>query len=385
MTPAARIAAAIELIDAIAAGAAPEQALTGWARRARHAGSGDRAAVRDHVFDALRRWRSSAAWGGAETGRGRMIGLLREAGRDPDALFTGEGYAPAPLTAAERVSGGPPADPLVALDCPDWLAPALRESLGDRFGPTLEALRHRAPVWLRANLRKGDREAAAAALADEGIATRPGAASPTALEVLSHPRRVQGSRAYRDGLVELQDAASQALVDRLPVAPGARVLDYCAGGGGKTLALAGRVDARFTVHDGVPRRMADLPARATRAGVAVTPLAPGQGGFDLVLADVPCSGSGTWRRAPWGKWRLTPEELDRLTALQARILRDAAALTAPGGALAYATCALLDAENLQQIEKFVREGEPAWSVEHTEIFEVSNEGDGFFLTLLRRT
>lgn len=389
MTPAARIAAAIELLDAVLAGQPAEKALTGWARRSRFAGSKDRAAIRDHVFDALRCRRSYAALGGAETGRGLMLGALRAAGRDPGEAFTGEGHAPAPLTAEEAALTLAPADlpEEVALDCPAWLAPRLRTSLGADFAAILRALRRRAPVFLRVNLRRATVAEAQARLDGEGIATAPHPLSDTALEVLENARKLQGSAAYRDGLVELQDAASQAVTDLLPVSEGMKVLDYCAGGGGKTLAMAGRAEARFFAHDAAPQRMRDLPGRARRAGVQVRLLdgqaVEAEAPFDLVLCDVPCSGSGAWRRSPEGKWRLSPQELDRLTAIQAQILDRAAGLVAPGGALAYATCSLLDEENAAQVSAFL-DRRAGFSLRSSRRLTPLDGGDGFYVALLQR-
>jgi len=387
MTPAARVAAAIEVLDAWLGGAALERALTNWARAHRFAGSKDRAAIRDHVFDAARCRRSCAALGGAETGRGLMIGALREAGVPLGEVFSGEGYAPAPLAPGEG-AGAAWADlpEAVRFDCPDWLEAPLRASLGADFAPVMEALRHRAPVFLRVNLAKGAREAAKAALAAEGIETQPHPLSATALEVRAGARRVQASAAYREGLVELQDAASQAVVDLLPVAPGARVLDFCAGGGGKALALAAR-GARVTAHDADPGRMSDLPARAARAGAGIAVLAPGErpaaAGYDLVLADAPCSGSGAWRRSPEGKWRLTPVKLDELRAIQASILDEITAFIAPGGGLAYATCSLIEAENGDQIAAFLSR-HPGWRVSAERRFTPRDGGDGFYVAHLTR-
>lgn len=386
MTPPARLSAAIAILDAVLAGASAERALTNWGRASRYAGSGDRLAVRDLVFDALRCRRSFAVLGGAETGRGLMLGRLRAAGEEAEALFTGEGHAPAPLTQTERA---PPRMPtgLEALDCPDWLAPQLRDSLGARFAPVMEALRHRAPVHLRVNLRQGTAATAVAALGGEGIEVRPHPLSPTALEVVSNPRKVQASAAYLSGLVEVQDAASQAVADLVPLSPGDRVLDLCAGGGGKTLALAGRVDARFFAHDADPARMRDLPARAGRAGVMVTQLATdrldGAAPFATVLVDAPCSGSGSWRRSPEGKWALTPARLAELQALQASILDRAARLVGPQGCLAYATCSLLDAENGAQIAGFVART-PGWTLTQSRQITPLEGGDGFFVSILRR-
>ena len=382
MTPAARLAAAIALLDRVLAGEPAEKALTSWARASRFAGSRDRAAVRDHVFDALRCLRSHAALGGAMTGRGLILGGLRERGEDPDAYFTGEGYAPPPLSPAERGAGRAPGDN-EALDCPDWLAPALEASLGPDFAPVMLALRERASLHLRVNLRKANRAAAADRLAAEGVATRPHPLSPTALEVTEGARRLQATAAYAEGWVEPQDAASQAVADTLPIAPGARVLDYCAGGGGKTLAMAGRAEARFFAWDAAPERMRDLPARAGRAGVEVEVLAdPGAAApYDLVLCDAPCSGSGAWRRSPEAKWRLDAAGLERLCATQAAILDAAAALVAPGGIVGYATCSLLDAENGDQVSAFLAR-HPDWRLLLQRRLTPLDGGDGFYVAHL---
>lgn len=389
MTPGARVAAAIEILDAWLAGEPAEKALTNWARSHRFAGSGDRAAIRDHVFDAIRCRRSFAAAGGAETGRGLMIGGLREAGLPLDAVFSGEGHAPPPLDVAEWSGSAPRATlPEAArLDCPDWLAPILEEGLGADFEPILEIMRRRAPVFLRANRLKASREPALRALAEDGIEAAAHPLSPTAIEVLSNARRVRASGAFREGLVEIQDASSQAVVDALsPVGPGTRVLDYCAGGGGKALALAA-TGAEVVAHDADPRRMADLPARAERAGatiaIAATDGLPARAPFDLVFADAPCSGSGAWRRQPEAKWRLTPERLADLTALQLGILEAASALVAREGTLAYATCSLLPQENGATVARFL-DRNAGWRVAGEKRFTPLDGGDGFYVALLKR-
>lgn len=384
MTPAARHAAAIAVLDRFLAGEPAEKALTSWARASRYAGAKDRAAVRDLVFDALRCLRSHAALGGAMTGRGLVLGGLRDRGADAASVFTGEGHAPAQLTRAEAAAGRSP-EGLEALDCPDWLAPLLRESLGPHFEPVLRALRSRAPLHLRVNLRKASRAQAAARLAAEGIATEPHPLSPAALEVIGGARAVERSAAFAEGWVEPQDAASQAAADTIPLAPGARVLDYCAGGGGKTLALAGRAEGAFFAHDAAPQRMRDLPARAARAGVAVRILSDPsrEAPFDVVLCDVPCSGSGAWRRAPEGKWRLDPAGLDRLLAAQDRILDATAPLVAPAGLLAYITCSLIGAENDARIAAFLART-PGWRLAGRWQWRPGEGGDGFFVAHLTR-
>ncbi|NHB77285.1 RsmB/NOP family class I SAM-dependent RNA methyltransferase [Rhodobacter calidifons] len=380
MTPGARASAAISILDRVLGGEPAERALTNWGRASRYAGSSDRAAVRDLVFEALRRRSSAAAIGGGLSGRGLVLGLMRAAGQE--ALFSGQGHAPAPPGPEET---GRSPDPVEALDLPDWLIPDLRDSLGPDLGPVAEALRHRAPVFLRVNLVKADLPAARVALAAEGIATRTHPLSPTALEITGNARRLQASAAYRGGLVELQDVSSQAVVDALPLADGMTVLDHCAGGGGKTLAMAARARLRLYAHDANPRRMADLPERARRAGVQVTLTDRPEAGapYDLILVDAPCSGSGSWRRDPEGKWNLTPQGLDRIVETQAHILDRVAPMLRPGGVLAYATCSLLRRENGDQARAFL-DRHPAFHCESALSLTPLQGGDGFHLSIFQR-
>lgn len=381
MTPAARIQTAAELLDVILDGDPAEKVLTRWARSSRFAGSKDRAAVRDHVFEALRCKRSLAALGGAMTGRGVMIGLMRHRGEDLSALFSGAQYAPAALTADEAAAGCAPGSEAADLDLPDWLLAPLHKALGEALPTNAQAMKARAPVILRANLRKANRAQARARLTEDGIETCDHPLTDAAIEVLNGGRRVAQSSTYRDGWVEIQDASSQAAVDCLNLTDGMRVLEYCAGGGGKLLAIGSKVDGAFFAHDLDRKRMADLPARADRAGLQVQvldkPDFADQAPFDLVFCDVPCSGSGTWRRTPDAKWRFTPDRLVELTDIQDQILQDASQLVAPGGVLAYATCSLLNEENEQRIEAFLS-ANPGWSCSFRRRWDLTMGGDGFF-------
>ena len=379
MVPAARAAAAIAVLNRSLAGEPAEKALTQWARGARYAGSGDRAAVRDLVFDALRCRRSFAALGGAMTGRGLILGAARAAGIDPALWFDGSAHGPAPV--GDEPGRAP--EGAEAFDIPDWLEPSLRAALGEDFAAVTQTMRHRAPVTLRVNLARIARAAAMERLADEGIIAGPHPLAEAALTVTEGARRIERSAVYAEGLVELQDASSQAVVEALPLAPGLKVLDLCAGGGGKTLAMGARAPLRLVAHDIAPRRMADLPARAARAGLKVTLTENPEksGPYDLILADVPCSGSGSWRRDPEGKWRLTPERLAELTGIQAGILDRAAAMLAAGGTLAYATCSFLREENEQAVEAFLAR-HSGWSCRLTRRFSPLQGGDGFFVALL---
>ena len=377
MTPGARAAAAIQVLDRVLAGEPAEKALTNWGRASRFAGSGDRAGVRDLVFDALRRRSSAAALGGGLTGRGLILGLARATGQE--ALFSGEGHAPPPPGPDDT---GRDPDAREASDLPDWLVPDLRDSLGADFTAVADALRTRAPVFLRVNLGKGDQSAAIAFLAAEGIVVRPHPLATTALEVTENARKIQTSQAYLTGLVELQDASSQAVVEALPLADGMTVLDHCAGGGGKTLAMAARASLRLFAHDAHPRRMSDLPERARRAGanVTLTDRPEAEAPYDLMLVDAPCSGSGSWRRDPEGKWRITPQAIAEIEQIQISILDRVAPMLRKGGVLAYVTCSLLARENGAQARAFL-DRHPGWRLYHELTLTPLQGGDGFYLAL----
>lgn len=385
MTPAARVQASIEILDDILTGVPVEKALTGWARRSRFAGSKDRAAVRDHVFDGVRCQRSFAALGGANTGRGLMIGAIRAAGGDPEALFSGDRHAPTSIIETEK--GRDFTSDAERYDIPEWLWPKFIGSLGAEAVPAAQALQSRAPVHLRVNTLKTDVSAAIETLADEGIIARAHSACDTALEVVDGARKIARSRAYSDGLVELQDAASQAVVAALEIKPGMRVLDYCAGGGGKALALAACPEAEVFAHDIDAGRMRDLPNRAARANADITLLTTDQianhAPFDVVLADAPCSGSGAWRRAPAGKWALTEDRLRELTEIQSGILAELKTLICSGGTLAYATCSMLRDENDSVVDGFLGEN-PDWREKLRKSWFVSHGTDGFFTSHLTR-
>lgn len=393
MTPGARLSAAIELLDAVLAGEPAERALTRWARASRYAGSKDRAAVRDLVYDALR-CRRSLGWlgGGATmTESGRALILAQAA--DHAALFTGEGFDPSPPTDAERAAlarGLDDAPEPVRLDIPDFLAGELAASLGEAFHPVIRAMQQRAPVDLRVNTLKTNADAATVVLARDGVLVARHGLARNALRVVDNPRSVATSRAYTQGMVELQDASSQVVAETAGALPGMTVLDYCAGGGGKTLALAAELQGqgRLLAWDVNPRRMVDLPARAARAGASVRILTDAQlkalgPVCDLVLADAPCSGTGAWRRKPEGKWRLTPEELAGFPPLQDRILDAAAGKVRPGGLLVYSTCSLLARENEERAAAFT-DRHADWVMLDQRRLSPVDGGDGFFIARFRR-
>ncbi|QPH53613.1 RsmB/NOP family class I SAM-dependent RNA methyltransferase [Pontivivens ytuae] len=386
MTPAARHAAAIEVIDAIRAGARAEAALKEWGRSHRFAGSKDRRAIRDIVFDVLRCWWSTAAAGGGEDGRARVLGLLRLTDVPVERVFSGEGHAPLPLTDAEQAVPESPSTGPAAFDLPESVLSMLEARFGADLPALADVMRHRAPVDLRVNLLRATPESARAALAEDGIEVEPGPLSATALRVTAGTRGIERSRAYADGLVELQDAASQAVADFAEAQPGEVVLDYCAGGGGKALALAARTNAQVIAHDIAPRRMKDLPERARRAGAQVRLAEPGTLGdlqVPLVFADAPCSGSGSWRRDPEGKIRFDAGRLAELNAAQDDVLRNAARHVAPDGRLVYATCSILPDENEGRVNAFLSEV-AGWHCSRSLSLSPLDGADGFFAAWLEK-
>ncbi|QMU57656.1 MAG: RsmB/NOP family class I SAM-dependent RNA methyltransferase [Boseongicola sp.] len=385
MTPAARLQASADILDRILAGEAAEKVLTTWARKNRYAGSGDRAAIRGIVFDAYRRKRSLGWLGGEETGRGLIIGKLRDQGTEVSSIFDGQGYGPVALSEDEKTAGVALKDApaAVRLDVPDWLAETLIDDLGSEAEVILGVMRHRAPIFLRANLAKTDRVGLLDRLATEGIGAGSHALAETAVEVEGEPRNLTRLPSFEDGLFELQDAASQAVIERLKDhLAGARVLDYCAGGGGKSLAMAALGAKEVVAHDAEPGRMHDLPARAARGAVSIEIAHDPRGMFDVVLCDAPCSGSGAWRRQVDAKWTLTETRLKELCVIQQDILEKAKTLVQPGGTLAYVTCSMLKVENHVQVQSFL-DANPGWDAELIEQLTPLQGGDGFFASILR--
>lgn len=385
----ARYGTAIGLLDLIFAGEPAEKVLTNWARANRYAGSKDRAAVRDIVYDALRGRNRYQALAQAADGRGTLLGQVIDSGQEPDTVFTGLTHAPDALSPEERaVLAEAKAPQAPVYDVPDWLVDQLKDSLSADFERTMAALRHRAPVDLRVNLLKSSVAQAAGRLAADGVQSELLGNTPHGLRVTEGERRVAQSGAYLDGLVELQDAGSQAVVDALPLQDAPSVLDYCAGGGGKSLAIASVTGgkARITAFDKSGNRLKNLQERADRAEAKIAlakadPVADSQS-YDLVLLDVPCSGSGAWRRNPDAKWKFAPEDLEALTATQGGILDAAARLVRKGGTLAYVTCSLLRTENEDRIAAFIA-GNSGWIKQAERRFPLGVDSDGFFLCLLK--
>jgi 16S rRNA (cytosine967-C5)-methyltransferase len=375
MTPAARLQAVIEILDALDTQPA-EQVVNDYLRQRRYIGSKDRRAVTDRVYDILRHrarlaWRLAQAGGDPVSGRQQVLtGLTHFDDEDPRRLFDGGRYAPAPLTADEeallaRLREGRDAAPPVAVsaEVPDWLWPHFEAAFGVDAAEEARALLEEAPTDLRVNTLLATRGAAQVALAEEGIKTTPTPLSPRGLRVAGR-RALRASLAFAAGLVELQDEGSQLAALLCEARSGMAVADLCAGAGGKTLALAAEMagQGRLLAMDVQQARLDRSALRLRRAGAgfverrAARDLAAAEdlhGTFDRVLVDAPCSGSGAWRRHPDARWRLTPEALEGYKAAQREALGRAAKLVKPGGRLVYVTCSLLPEENVEQAAAFL--------------------------------
>lgn len=382
MTPIARLAAAIDLLFQMeATPKRPADAVANnFFRERRYIGGSDRREVSTQVWSVLRAWRRLEWWlrrAGGEAQPRLLVGALSVLeGRPVESLaraFSGGRYAPDVLEPFEsrvlRALEGhtldhPEMPEAVALEVPDWLLPLLQEQFGEQTHAEIAALTAPATLDLRVNLLRSTREAAAAALLEDGIEALPMPLSSWGLRVSSR-QPVMATRAFRDGLVEIQDEGSQLVVQAVGARPDMRVLDYCAGAGGKTLGLAMTMQNRghIVACDVSEPRLDGAVRRLRRAGVHNVERHLLVGGdkwakrraasFDRVLVDAPCTGTGTWRRNPDARLRLTRTDLDELTAKQAGILDAAAALVRPGGRLVYATCSVLREENALQIEAFL--------------------------------
>ncbi len=376
MTPAARLSAAIELIETIDAQRVPAaKALKEWGTAHRYAGSGDRAAISGLIWDVLRR-RASSAWiMDNDTPRARVLGMLKvERGLDVEtiaALCDGGRFAPEPLTERERVAlvsrSLDNAPSHIAGDYPEWLDGYLAQVFGDDRVAEATAMASRAPLDLRVNTLKAKRERILSSLAHLGA--QPTLWSPLGLRIeLGADARNPGIHAEEDfikGAIEVQDEGSQLATLVSAAKPGEQVIDLCAGAGGKTLALAAMMQGkgRLIATDRDKRQLAPLHERLSRAGVhnadVRTPKGEGdtlgdiRASADLVLIDAPCTGTGTWRRNPDAKWRMRPGALEVRLKDQIEVLDRAAALVKPGGRIAYITCSVLPPENGEQVRAFV--------------------------------
>jgi 16S rRNA (cytosine967-C5)-methyltransferase len=373
MTPSARTQAAIELLDTVIASARddgpPADVLVQrYFKSRRYAGSKDRRAVRELLFRAIRAVGEPPA-----DARSAMLALAR-VDADLAATFDGGPHGPAPIDPAEPVAG------LTVV--PQWIAAEMSPLVSPAEWPLLF---ERAPLDLRCNVARTTRDAMAAHFGGEATPHSPWGVR------LATDQPVSGDPAFVDGLVEVQDEGSQLIALACAPAAGMTIIDLCAGAGGKALALAAAAPgAQIIASDTNRARLSQLGPRAARAGATIETrlldggreaeqLADLAGQADVVLVDAPCSGSGTWRRNPEGRWRLTPGRLERVTELQARLLDMAAPLVRPGGGIVYATCSILSAEGAEQAERFLGR-HSGWNAQEMEFKAGRADGPGRLLT-----
>lgn len=383
-----RLAAAIEVLEDMERRHRPSaDALKDWGLSHRFAGAGDRAAIGNLVYDALRRRRSAGWLLGSETPRAWAFGgFLLESGRDAaavNAALDGDRFAPEPLSDAERAAIAtrdlPAAPDAVRADVPDWCVPLLEGSFGADWVDEARGLSQRPPLDLRANTLLATREKVIAELQDAS----PTRIAPDGIRIPPiagegrHPN-VQVEPAFQKGWFEIQDEGSQIAAALAGAGPGMQVLDLCAGGGGKTLALAAQMTntGQIFAHDSEKARLAPIFDRLKRAEcrnvqVIANPagLADLEGRMDIVLIDAPCTGSGTWRRRPDAKWRLTERQLDVRRAEQKAILDDAVRFVKPGGTIAYVTCSVFTSENRDQVEAFLGRHPDFAPVDHGRLWQ----------------
>lgn len=432
MRPAARLEAAIEVLENHAAAEYPARlVLSTWARSNRFAGSKDRAAIANLVFDVLRRSSSYAAYMGSKSPRSLALAAFLDSwGYSLDELkelCDGGQYAPAPLSDDEQAGllrlqdrVALEAEPFAVADIPAWLYPSIHRAFGDRSTLEGQALAKRASIDLRVNRLKVKRttvlnnleELDAEPLDDliDVVRIKPP-------EGADKSPRLEGLEGYKRGWFEIQDMGSQMVSVLTGVKAGMQVLDLCAGSGGKTLAMAALMENRGQIHayDTQSKRLAPISERLQRAGVHNVKILPSnnqgvldklENKMDVVLVDAPCTGSGTWRRKPDSKWRLTQQQLDERMKEQRDVLIQGAKTVKSGGKLVYVTCSVLPQENTDQIDWFLGEHPeftlvphaPIWSTTQSAPAPVSaiaaenmlqltpahNNTDGFFIAILQK-
>jgi 16S rRNA (cytosine967-C5)-methyltransferase len=428
MTPAARLAAAIEVLYEIEASAKPADSVASWYFKSRrYIGSKDRRAVAEVVWRVLRRKARIdfllAKLEHPVDARARVLADFALEGNAYAAeMFEGPHSAPKPdqheKRMMEALKGRQPfhheMPAWVKGEYPEWIAPRLEKVFGERVAEEMGAMREEAPLDLRVNALKATREQALGALAKDGVKSQPTALSPLGLRLAQRVALVQ-LNAWRDGLVEVQDEGSQLVGILLDAKPGEAVVDYCAGAGGKTLAIAAAMQnkGRLVACDVAEWRVDRAQDRLRRAGVHnVTRrvissesdkwIKRSAGSYDRVLVDAPCTGTGTWRRNPDAKWQLGETDLLELVGRQKAILNSAARLVKPGGRLVYATCSILEEENEAQIADFLAghpefEAEPVTTVwaevvgtpcpvagPWLRLSPLGHGTDGFFAAILKR-
>ena len=391
--------AAISILDDFLDGQNLNSILFNWKKNNRYAGSSDRESIRNIVFDILRVKKTfiSVLEKEKQPINGRALVFLYSVfyALNLNEIFTGEKYGPKKLTIFEKKFLKISKKNItryfrIADNIPDFLIPEFKRSLGRKFKNAMRLLERRAPISIRVNPLKSDISSILECLSLEGIERKKSKTVKYGINIIGNPRRLTQIQAFKDGGFEVQDLHSQKIIENLPVFENTKVLDYCAGAGGKILSIACSLkgNGKFYIHDIDEKKLKEAVSRAMRAGVKfkrleVENLQQYHCIFDCIIADVPCSGSGAWRRNPQQKWRITPESLNEILTRQTLILNEIKDLLKKNGYIFYVTCSVLKIENEDIIYKFLMENKN-FSLLNKKNVTIDNHGDGFFCAVLQK-
>jgi len=379
----------IEILDTYLNEAKIDFVLRKWAIKHRFAGSSDRRKIKDIIFDIIRQKKSCEHVGGGFSGRNLLIGYLKLKGTELSSVFDNSKFGPEELTIKEQnitVDFSNLSD-IYELDFPSWLIPILRRSLLNEFSNVVKALRNRSHIQLRVNLKKISRLNAMKKLQKNNIECEINELCTTALNVLNGAQHILTSPCFENGFVELQDAGSQLVSELIEINYNDKVLDMCAGAGGKSLAIScgAELDATYFAWDINFDRMKDIDARSKRAGVKIEKVIKlsSKSFYNKIIIDAPCSGSGSWRRDPEGKWRLDEDILDNYVKTQRELILKGLKLLAPRGQILYITCSILDIENGKLIDDLISSVLSLRLVKSISLVP-SSKSDGFYGAVLEK-
>ena len=379
----------IEILDTYLNEAKIDFVLRKWAIKHRFAGSSDRRKIKDIIFDIIRQKKSCEHVGGGFSGRNLLIGYLKLKGTELSSVFDNSKFGPEELTIKEQNINVDLSNlsNIYELDFPSWLIPILRRSLLNEFSNVVKALRNRSHIQLRVNLKKISRLNVMKKLQKNNIECEINELCSTALNVLNGAQHILTSPCFENGFVELQDAGSQLVSELIEINYNDKVLDMCAGAGGKSLAIScgAELDATYFAWDINFDRMKDIDARSKRAGVKIEKVIKlsSKSFYNKIIIDAPCSGSGSWRRDPEGKWRLDEDILDNYVKTQRELILKGLKLLAPRGQILYITCSILDIENGKLIDDLISSVLSLRLVKSISLVP-SSKSDGFYGAVLEK-
>ena len=379
----------IEILDTYLNEAKIDFVLRKWAIKHRFAGSSDRRKIKDIIFDIIRQKKSCEHVGGGFSGRNLLIGYLKLKGTELSSVFDNSKFGPEELTIKEQNINVDFSNlsNIYELDFPSWLIPILRRSLLNEFSNVVKTLRNRSHIQLRVNLKKISRLNVMKKLQKNNIECEINELCSTALNVLNGAQHILTSPCFENGFVELQDAGSQLVSELIEINYNDKVLDMCAGAGGKSLAIScgAELDATYFAWDINFDRMKDIDARSKRAGVKIEKVIKlsSKSVYNKIIIDAPCSGSGSWRRDPEGKWRLDEDILDDYVKTQKELILKGLKLLAPRGQILYITCSILDIENGKLIDDLISSVLSLRLVKSISLVP-SSKSDGFYGAVLEK-